>query len=236
MNAKATGLDALSCCTDCSWILVQVCNVAANWLWAKFHWSLLLCRMSATCLVFFVSAVFHELVLGVPLHMVRLWAFCGIMFQVCLEDEIEINELQTLGVFGVRCLTFDQCPSTALGLHSWFWKPPESQNQWWVWRVKWNNSDCLGFRVDVRGAVVWYWVKVYDVTGPVYAWLNMHPTQLWGSKIWNSDRETLLLWYTIQSSSPLTEMNGLMFIGVPWTLASPTFWTTAIAELIDSGA
>jgi len=34
--------------------------------------------------VFFVSAVFHELVLGVPLHMPRLWAFCGIMFQVPL--------------------------------------------------------------------------------------------------------------------------------------------------------
>jgi diacylglycerol O-acyltransferase-1 len=35
-------------------------------------------------LVFFVSAVFHELVLGVPLHMVRLWAFSGIMLQVPL--------------------------------------------------------------------------------------------------------------------------------------------------------
>jgi diacylglycerol O-acyltransferase-1 len=32
-------------------------------------------------LVFFVSAVFHELVLGVPLHMVRFWAFTGIMLQ-----------------------------------------------------------------------------------------------------------------------------------------------------------
>jgi hypothetical protein len=33
-------------------------------------------------LVFFVSAVLHELVLGVPLHMVRFWAFGGIMMQV----------------------------------------------------------------------------------------------------------------------------------------------------------
>ncbi len=40
-------------------------------------------------LVFFVSAVFHELVLGVPLHMVRLWAFMGIMGQV---SEQEISE------------------------------------------------------------------------------------------------------------------------------------------------
>jgi hypothetical protein len=29
-----------------------------------------------------VSAVFHELLLGVPLHMVRFWAFAGIMLQV----------------------------------------------------------------------------------------------------------------------------------------------------------
>ena len=39
-------------------------------------------RFNAILLTFFVSAVFHELLLGVPLHMVRLWAFAGIMFQV----------------------------------------------------------------------------------------------------------------------------------------------------------
>lgn len=33
-------------------------------------------------LVFFLSAVFHELLVGLPLHMVRAWAFLGIMFQV----------------------------------------------------------------------------------------------------------------------------------------------------------
>lgn len=38
----------------------------------------------ALVLVFFVSAVLHELALGVPLHMYRLWAFWGIMFQVGL--------------------------------------------------------------------------------------------------------------------------------------------------------
>nr|QNL10710.1 acyl-CoA: diacylglycerol acyltransferase [Haematococcus lacustris] len=43
-----------------------------------------LSRWPAMILVFFVSAVFHELVLGVPLHMVRLWAFSGIMLQVPL--------------------------------------------------------------------------------------------------------------------------------------------------------
>lgn len=41
-------------------------------------------RSGALLVVFFVSAVFHELVLGVPLHLVRLWAFLGIMLQVPL--------------------------------------------------------------------------------------------------------------------------------------------------------
>lgn len=36
----------------------------------------------AACCVFFVSAVFHEMLVGVPLHMVRFWAFFGLMFQV----------------------------------------------------------------------------------------------------------------------------------------------------------
>lgn len=33
-------------------------------------------------LVFLVSAIGHELVVGVPLHMLRGWAFWGIMLQV----------------------------------------------------------------------------------------------------------------------------------------------------------
>lgn len=32
--------------------------------------------------MFFVSAVGHEVVVGVPLHMLRGWAFWGIMLQV----------------------------------------------------------------------------------------------------------------------------------------------------------
>ena len=31
--------------------------------------------------VFFISAVFHEILVGVPLHMLRLWAFWGLMAQ-----------------------------------------------------------------------------------------------------------------------------------------------------------
>lgn len=38
-------------------------------------------------LVFFVSAIGHEVVVGVPLHMMRGWAFLGIMLQVRQEWE-----------------------------------------------------------------------------------------------------------------------------------------------------
>jgi len=34
-------------------------------------------RMWAGTLVFAVSAVFHELLIGLPLHMVRCWAFAA---------------------------------------------------------------------------------------------------------------------------------------------------------------
>jgi diacylglycerol O-acyltransferase-1 len=43
-----------------------------------------LSRHGAMLLTFFVSAVLHELAIGVPLRMVRGWAFWGIMFQVPL--------------------------------------------------------------------------------------------------------------------------------------------------------
>lgn len=39
-------------------------------------------RLPAMMLVFFVSAVFHELLVGWPLHMVKGWAFGGVMAQV----------------------------------------------------------------------------------------------------------------------------------------------------------
>lgn len=41
-------------------------------------------RYRAMVLTFFVSAVMHELAIGVPLRMVRGWAFWGIMGQVPL--------------------------------------------------------------------------------------------------------------------------------------------------------
>ncbi len=39
-------------------------------------------KPAAGIVVFFISAVFHELLVGVPLHMLRAWAFLGIMGQV----------------------------------------------------------------------------------------------------------------------------------------------------------
>ena len=38
----------------------------------------------AGTVVFAISAGFHELLIGLPLHMVKLWAFVGLMFQACL--------------------------------------------------------------------------------------------------------------------------------------------------------
>ena len=41
-------------------------------------------KVWAGIIVFFVSAVFHEWIVALPLHMVKGWAFLGIMFQVPL--------------------------------------------------------------------------------------------------------------------------------------------------------
>jgi diacylglycerol O-acyltransferase-1 len=39
----------------------------------------------AGVIVFFVSAVFHELLVGLPLHLLRAWSFIGILSQVCIS-------------------------------------------------------------------------------------------------------------------------------------------------------
>ena len=40
-------------------------------------------KFFAMTLVFCVSAAFHELLVGWPLHMVKGWAFWGVLGQVC---------------------------------------------------------------------------------------------------------------------------------------------------------
>lgn len=39
-------------------------------------------QFAAILMVFFISAFFHELLVGVPLQMLRAWAFMGMMGQV----------------------------------------------------------------------------------------------------------------------------------------------------------
>ncbi|KAI3954364.1 hypothetical protein MKW92_028724 [Papaver armeniacum] len=50
----------------------------------------------AIVIAFFVSAVFHELCIGVPCHMIKFWAFMGIMLQVplCILTNFLQNKFQ----------------------------------------------------------------------------------------------------------------------------------------------
>lgn len=57
------------------WMLRTVYSPCLRWGMGK---------AASILMVFFVSAVFHELVVGVPLRMVRAWAFLGILGQVPL--------------------------------------------------------------------------------------------------------------------------------------------------------
>ena len=41
-------------------------------------------KMQASLIVFFVSAFFHEYIVSIPLRMFRLWAFSGMLAQVCI--------------------------------------------------------------------------------------------------------------------------------------------------------
>jgi len=41
-------------------------------------------RMGATFVVFFLSAIMHELLVSVPFHMIRPWSFIGMMLQMPL--------------------------------------------------------------------------------------------------------------------------------------------------------
>jgi len=41
-------------------------------------------RTGATFIVFFLSAIMHEVLVSVPFHMIRPWSFLGMMFQIPL--------------------------------------------------------------------------------------------------------------------------------------------------------
>ncbi|KAJ4951508.1 hypothetical protein NE237_028340 [Protea cynaroides] len=58
-----------------------------KWMVRHIYFPCLRCgipREVAIVIVFFVSAAFHELCIGVPCHIFKFWAFIGIMFQVPL--------------------------------------------------------------------------------------------------------------------------------------------------------
>eukprot|EP01133_Synstelium_polycarpum_P015448 gene15448-18326_t len=57
------------------WMVVMIYTPMRRRGWSK-QWGYFMC--------FFVSAIFHELVISVPFHTIKLWAFFGIMSQMVL--------------------------------------------------------------------------------------------------------------------------------------------------------
>jgi len=87
----------------------------------------------AAVAVFFVSAVFHEMLVGVPLHMVRFWAFWGLMFQVPLlfltdyiKKRANSNQIGNY-VFWFTFVIFGQPMAIMLYYHDWKKMHPGSE-------------------------------------------------------------------------------------------------------------
>eukprot|EP00887_Chlorella_sp_A99_P006596 scaffold3.g6596.t1 len=82
-------------------------------------------KLWAGIVVFFVSAVFHEVLVGVPLHMLRMWSFWGIMAQVPLMAATEQlkrrlhNDRIGNVVFWVSFCFLGQPLSLILYYHDW---------------------------------------------------------------------------------------------------------------------
>jgi diacylglycerol O-acyltransferase 1 len=82
-------------------------------------------KFAAGVIVFFVSAVFHELLVGVPLHMLRGWAFWGIMAQVplmwlteMLKSKFKNDKLGNV-IFWVSFCFLGQPLAEILYFHDW---------------------------------------------------------------------------------------------------------------------
>ena len=75
--------------------------------------------------MFFVTAVFHEVLVGVPLHMVRMWSFWGIMAQVPLMAVTELLKRRLKSdrvgnvIFWVSFCFLGQPLSLILYYHDW---------------------------------------------------------------------------------------------------------------------
>ncbi|CAL8469029.1 g8570 [Coccomyxa elongata] len=93
-------------------------------------------RVWAGTLVFAVSAFFHELLVGLPLHMVRCWAFVGVMSQVplmfatgWLKRTLQNDQIGNF-IFWITFCIVGQPTSLILYYHDWVitnrptWLPP----------------------------------------------------------------------------------------------------------------
>jgi diacylglycerol O-acyltransferase 1 len=82
-------------------------------------------KFAAGVICFFVSAIFHELLVGVPLHMLRGWAFWGIMAQVPLIWMTELlkkrfnNDYVGNVIFWVSFCFLGQPLAEILYYHDW---------------------------------------------------------------------------------------------------------------------
>ena len=75
-------------------------------------------RTPAMVLVFFVSACFHELLIGWPLHMIRGWAFVGVMGQVS-NPALGLRCPAVLGKGSGAVASIVQKPLSAAGVRCW---------------------------------------------------------------------------------------------------------------------
>lgn len=84
-------------------------------------------KFFAGVIVFFISAVFHEVLVGVPLHMLRGWAFWGLMAQVPLMWVTELlkrrfdNDQVGNAIFWVSFCFFGQPIAELLYVHDYNW-------------------------------------------------------------------------------------------------------------------
>lgn len=82
-------------------------------------------KAAAGIVVFLISAFFHELLVGVPLHMLRAWAFLGIMGQVpmmylteALRKKVKNDQVGNI-IFWISFCIIGQPLSLMLYYHEW---------------------------------------------------------------------------------------------------------------------
>lgn len=84
-HAVSPKIYCLFICTDNGSEHADVRRSYLQWLLRHVYYPAMrlgIAKHAAGVLVFLVSALFHELLVGLPLHMLRAWSFIGIMSQV----------------------------------------------------------------------------------------------------------------------------------------------------------